>query len=215
VQIALDELAGIEGMLDKVIVGGPTNSLMVHGTGERRGFFPERKVVVRKDATTGEQEWVASYHMTNPKKITMAERRELVDRVAGMLRAIQVTCPEAEVDYISMFPRFVKKCCNEHMSDEDVCMTDGIRRDVDRDIREMLEDGVDGVTVVDWWDILGLDGDVKLDEIANMRIIYSDGVHLSNRANRCAAVSLCDRYRIRTVRGQSGRNHKRRRVTDY
>jgi hypothetical protein len=100
------------------------------------------------------------------------------------------------------------------MSDEDVCVTDRIRRDVDRDIREMLEDGVDGVTVVDWWDILGLDGDAKLDKIANMRIIDSDGVHLSNRANRCAAVSLCDRYRIRTVRGQSGRNHKRR-VTDH
>jgi hypothetical protein len=100
------------------------------------------------------------------------------------------------------------------MTDEDVCVTDGIRRDVDRDIREMLEDGVDGVTVVDWWDILGLDGDVKLEEIVNMRLIDSDGVHLSSRANRCAAVSLCDRYRIRTARGQSVRNFKRMRVAD-
>jgi hypothetical protein len=54
VQIALDELAGMDGMVDKVIVGGPTNSLMVHGTGERRGFCPERKVLVRRDETTGE-----------------------------------------------------------------------------------------------------------------------------------------------------------------
>jgi hypothetical protein len=87
---------------------------------------------------------------------------------------------------------------------------------VDRDIREMLEDGMDGVTVVDWWDILGLDGDVKLGDIANMKLIDSDGVHLSTRANRCAAVSLCDRYRIRirTARGQSGMKLKRMRVAD-
>ncbi len=78
----------------------------------------------------------------------------------------------------------------------------------------MLDDGVEGVTVLDWWDILGLDGDVKIEDIVKMKIIDNDGVHLSNRANRCAAVSLCDRYRIRTVRGQCGRWTKRRRITD-
>ncbi len=46
VNFALDELAGLDGWLDKIIVGGPTNSLMVHSEEDRRGFFPERKVLV-------------------------------------------------------------------------------------------------------------------------------------------------------------------------
>jgi hypothetical protein len=78
VNFALDELAGLDGLVDKVLVGGPTNSLVVHGTGDQRGFFPERKVIVRENSVTGEQEWLSSYHMTNPRKISMAERRELV-----------------------------------------------------------------------------------------------------------------------------------------
>jgi hypothetical protein len=144
VNFALDELAGLDGLVDKVLVGGPTNSLVVHGAGDQRGFFPERKVLVRENSVTGEQEWLSSYHMTNPRKISMAERRELVDRVTGMIRTIQVSCPEAEVNYVTMFPRFVNECCSEHMNEEDVWVMDGIRRDVDRDIKEMLADNDEG-----------------------------------------------------------------------
>ncbi len=42
VNLALDELAGLEGLVDKVLVGGPTNSLVVHGQGIR-GFFSQRE----------------------------------------------------------------------------------------------------------------------------------------------------------------------------
>jgi hypothetical protein len=39
----------------------------------------------------GEGEWVASYHMTDPWKISMAKRRGLVDRTAMLARTIQPT----------------------------------------------------------------------------------------------------------------------------
>jgi hypothetical protein len=212
VNFALDELAGLDGLVDKIFVGGPTNSLMVHGDGDRRGFFPERKVLVKRNAATGEQEWVSSYHMTEPRKISMAERRGLVDRFAGMIRTIQVSCPEAEINYLTMFPRFAKVCCHDHMTEEDVFMMDGVRRDVDRDIKEMLLDNDEGVGIVEWWDILGFDKDLTVTEIGRLNLIDRDGVHLTARANKCAAVSLCDRIRGRTARLWGSGEWKRRRM---
>jgi hypothetical protein len=212
VNFALDELAGLDGLVDKVLVGGPTNSLVVHGVGDQRGFFPERKVLVREDSVTGEQEWCSSYHMTDPRKISMSERRELVDRVTGMIRTIQVSCPEAEVNYVTMFPRFVNVCCNEHMNEEDVWVMDGIRRDVDRDIKEMLADMDEGVSIVEWWDILGFANDLPVTEIRKMRLLDRDGVHLNTRANKCAAVSLCDRYRVKMTRWESRTGQKKRKM---
>jgi hypothetical protein len=116
-----------------------------------------------------------------------------------------------------MFPRFVKVCCREHMVDEDVVMMDGVRRDVDRDIKEMLADNDEGVGIVEWWDILGFDKDLTVTEIGRMSLIDRDGVHLSARANKCAAASLCDRIRGRTARpwgsgGGSSGDWKRRRM---
>ncbi len=46
---ALDELAGLGIHPEKVLIGGPTNSLVEHGIGGMRGFGPERKVRIRKD----------------------------------------------------------------------------------------------------------------------------------------------------------------------
>jgi hypothetical protein len=212
VNFALDELAGLDGLVDKILVGGPTNSLMVHGEDDRRGFFPERKVLVKKNLSTGEQEWVSSYHMTEPRKISMAERRGLVDRFAGMIRTMQVSCPEAEINYLTMFPRFAKVCCQDHMTEEDVFMMDGIRRDVDKDIKEMLTDNDEGVGVMEWWDILGFDKDLTVTEIGRMNLIDRDGVHLTARANKCAAASLCDRIRGKTARLWGSGDWKRRRM---
>jgi hypothetical protein len=82
------------------------------------------------------------------------------------------------------------------MTPEDVWVTDGVRRDVDKDIVDMLGDGDDGVNVIEWWDVLGFETDMTVRETFEMRVVGTDGVHLTDRANRCAAVSLCDRYRV-------------------
>jgi hypothetical protein len=65
---------------------------------------------------------------------------------------------------------------------------------VDREVKDMFTDNEDFVTVMDWWEILGLDRDMTVEEIRKMGILDKDGVHLNTRACRCAAVSLCDRF---------------------
>jgi hypothetical protein len=59
------------------------------------------------------------------------------------------TFPVSEVNYVSMFPRHVTVCCSDHMTEEDVWMMDGIRREVDREVKDLLTDGDDFVTVLD------------------------------------------------------------------
>ncbi len=58
----------------------------------------------------------------------------------------------------------------------------------------MLADGDDYITVLDWWDIIGLDRDMTVEETRAPGIMDKDGVHLNSQACRCAAVSLCNRY---------------------
>jgi hypothetical protein len=133
--------------------------------------------------------------MTQPRRIAMSERRDLVDRVVRLIRGTQALFPWSEVSYIMMFPRHVEPYCTTHMTVEDVWMMDSVRRDVDKDIIEMLADNDDGVSVLEWWDILGFDGDMTVKETQRMRIVGPDGVHLTDRANKCAASSLCIRFR--------------------
>ncbi len=56
-----------------------------------------------------------------------------------------------------------------------------------------------GVKVVDWWDLLGLEGDMTAREVKRLKVIGPDGVHLTERANKVAAVSLCQRSREMVV----------------
>ncbi len=77
----------------------------------------------------------------------------------------------------------------EHMTDDDVWVADGIRRDVDKDIVEMLMDRNRTVTKVDWWELLGTERDMTVWETKEMNIVDRDGVNLNNRANRCAFLS--------------------------
>jgi hypothetical protein len=195
VEIALEELARMTEQPEKVLIGGPTNSLVEHGTGEMRGFGPERKVKVKINRTSGETVWETRYHLSRPRKIGMVERRDLVDRTVRLIRGAQAIFPWAEVSYVTMFPRHVEPCCERHMTQEDVWVMDSVRRDVDRDIVDMLGDGDDGVSVIEWWDVLGFDKDMTVKEMQRMGFVGEDGVHLTCRANRCAAASLCIRYR--------------------
>ncbi len=161
---ALNELAGLRDQPDKVVIGGPTNSLVEHGERGLRGVGPERQVRIRRNEAGKETEWVTRFHMTQPRKIAMSERRDLVDRVVRLIRGAQALFPWSEVSYITMFPRHVEPCCGKHMTIEDVWMTDSVRRDVDKDIVKMLTDNDEGVSVLEWWDVLGLDRDMTVRE---------------------------------------------------
>jgi hypothetical protein len=195
---ALRELAVIGEYPSAIVVGGPGNSLMEHGEGDWRGFGPERTVKVSKN-TGGRtaEKWEVRYHMQEPRRISMVEKRQLVDRVVALIKGAGELFPESILAYMTTFPRHVERCCEKdsHMTMVDVVGLDSVRRDVDRDVIEMMVDSDKEFRVVEWWDLLGLDKDHSVSEVRKMRVIEGDGVHLSVRANRNAAVSLCRRVR--------------------
>jgi hypothetical protein len=200
---ALSELAVIGEYPTVIVVGGPGNSLMEHGTGGVRGFGPERTVKVSQCAGGRVLErWQVRYHMQEPRRITMVEKRQLVDRVVNLVRGAQELFPESLLVYMTMFPRHVERCCDKdgHMRTADVIGLDSVRRDVDRDVIEMFHDTDQDVKIIHWWDVLGLEQDKTVGEVRALKVIEGDGVHLTTRANRNAAVLLCRRIREMVLR---------------
>jgi hypothetical protein len=75
---------------------------------------------------------------------------------------------------MTMFPRHVEICCEK---DGLMKLSDIVRRDVDRDVIEMMVNN-DRERVVEWWDLLGLDKDKSVGEVRALRVIEGDGMHL-------------------------------------
>jgi hypothetical protein len=176
-----------------VLVGGPTNSLVRHGKADERGFGGERQV---KIVTTGdgEKECQVTYQMTDPVKIPMTEKAELVDKMVDMLVEIKrVVGMEVRVMHLTMFPRFVEECCKGHMTDEDVWLLDGIRRDVTREIKDTLSDIDCDIEIIEWWTLIGLRNEPTVTEVRKSGTVDKDNVHLSVCVNRSAAASLFNR----------------------
>jgi hypothetical protein len=195
---ALKELAAIGDYPTCIVIGGPGSSLMEHGEPDGRGFGPERTVKVSHCSEGAVVErWKVRYHMQDPRKISMVEKRLLVDRVVKLVREAQELFPESVIVYLTMFPRHVERCCEKdrHMLTADIVGLDSVRRDVDRDVMEMLQDLDKDIKVLQWWDLLGLDRDQNVTEVRALRVLEGDGVHLTERANRNAAVLLCRRVR--------------------
>ncbi len=164
------------------------------------------RVTKNKD---GEDEWTVTYHMTDPVRIRMTEKSELVDRMVELLTETKKTVgDEVRVLHISMFPRFVDRCCREHMTEEDVWLLDGIRRDVNRETKDGVSESGYDVDIVDWWTLVGARNEMTVNEIRRGRIVDIDNVHLTCSANRSAASVLL----FRVLEKRSGEAGKRRRL---
>jgi hypothetical protein len=70
------------------------------------------------------------YHLTDPAKVTMGERRQVIDRVVELMVQLQGTFPFADVLYVTMFPRHVVRCCDRvsHMSEDDCWLVNGFKK---------------------------------------------------------------------------------------
>jgi hypothetical protein len=204
----LDEVMTLREEVDVVVIGGPTNSLMKHGKESARGFGGERQVrVCRK--RDGVDEWTVTYHMTDPVRITMSEKMVLVEKMVELLTEIKGTVGEGvKVVHLTMFPRFVEQCCKDHMTDEDVWLLDGIRRDVNREIKDGLTESGKSVEVVDWWTVIGARNELTISEMRKSGIVCGDNVHLTTSVNRSAADFLMLRVFERRPREEA----KRRRL---
>jgi hypothetical protein len=105
-----------------------------HGKEGEREFGGERMVKVMRN-NDGDNEWRVTYHMTDAVKITMTEKADLVDRQVDMLESVKKTVGDkVKLMHVTMFPRFLKECFKTYMTDLDVWLLDGVRRDVSREI---------------------------------------------------------------------------------
>ncbi len=204
----LEEVAEAKEDVDVVIVGGPTNSLVRHGKEGVSGFGGERQVRVTKNKD-GEDEWMVTYHMTDPVRITMPEKAELVESMVKLLTETKRTVGnDVRVMHVTMFPRFVDRCCKDHMAEEDVWLLDGIRRDVNRETKDRVSESGYDVDIVDWWTLTGARNEMTVNEIRRARIVDTDNVHLTNSVNRNAASVLL----FRILEKKTGEVGKRRRL---
>jgi hypothetical protein len=190
----IERVKAEEGRFDRIVVGGPSNSVLVHGREGERGHRPERSVV----AVRGEKGEVmclkTRYHMTEPTRITMSERRRLVDRVIDMIGKVREVTGVRETCYVTMYPRHLTRCCGRvgHMTEGDCMTASSIRRDVDADIVEELREKDWGVRIVEWWATLKLNGEGTTRDLDGLGILCEDGVHLQHRRVNVAAVHLCE-----------------------
>ncbi len=76
------------------------------------------------------------YHMTEPEKLTMNEKHELIDLCVELVRRIGESLLGVQVVYLTMFPRFIDRCCKSmgHMTKEDSLVMSGFRKALDCDI---------------------------------------------------------------------------------
>jgi hypothetical protein len=187
----VEQVVEMGKMADKVIIGGPGNSLFRHGSGESKGFCPERTARVERNVSGDVTRVSVEYHMTEPERLTLSEKRDLIDTVAELFRRIAERLPGVQLVYITMFPRFITRCCRElgHLTKEDILVINGYRKAVESEIVEELEEM--SVQVVEWFDLLGWDSEPGLDELVKKDVVCSDGVHLTSKANAFAAISLC------------------------
>jgi hypothetical protein len=111
----LKELAEFGVRFDLIVMGrgGVGNCRVEHGTGSDKGFGPERKATIRKNVSRGGTEWSVVYHRNEPRRITMTENRQVVDRVERVVREAQEIFLWMEEMYMTRFPQHVEPCCEE------------------------------------------------------------------------------------------------------
>ena len=65
------------------------------------------------------RDWtVHKYHLIEPGRLTMCERKQVAQKVAGMVKKCRELWPLCEVYYLTMFPRHTDRCCDSrgHMA---------------------------------------------------------------------------------------------------
>ena len=202
------ELLDSEVAPDCIVVGGPSNSLIRHGPNNRRGFGPEKRLVLKEDGKGGELR--QEFHLTEPARLSMVERVGVVRMVEELVKVCRETVPEARIVYLGMCPRHVERCCDrqDHMTEDDSWILENQRREVELEVKLRLEKEVE---VVQWFEAKGLDKEPELAAVRRMGVVGEDGVHMSEDMCRSTAVALCFRLAEADVRMEGVRENKRQR----
>lgn len=197
VERVLEECRGMECYPKKVVIGGPGNSLVRHGEPGKREMKPERRIVIEKSSEGGDS-LSTRYHLTEPVRIKRDERLEVIRQTVRLAIGISDMWPGTEIEYLGLYPRHVERCCLDrtHMTDEDVLTMCSNRRELNKDITDEMTDAVEKTRHIPWYVQLGYDEDMAAGEVKTKNIVQTDGIHLTPKANRFAAVFLCRRLAI-------------------
>ena len=191
VEAIKEELVLTDEVPDSIVIGGPSNSIIRNGGTSRRGYAPEKRIVVRGGGSEGRL--TQEFHLREPTKLTMIERGGLVRQVEDFVGFCETTFPETKLLYVEMTPKHVDLCCKDraHMGEDDVWVLDNQRREIDMEIRRRLGERVGYVS---WHEASGMEKEPDLAQIRRLGVVGEDGVHLSEKFCRSIAVNLC--YRV-------------------
>ena len=191
IEAVKEELVLSDEVPDSIVIGGPSNSLIRNGGTSRRGYAPEKRIVVKGGGSEGTV--TQEFHLKEPSKLTMLERSGLVRQVEDFVAFCESTFPDTKLFYVEMTPRHVDLCCKDraHMGEDDVWVLDNQRREIDLELRRRLGERVGYVS---WHESSGLEKEPELSQIRKMGVVCEDGVHLAEKFCRSIAVNLC--YRV-------------------
>jgi len=144
--------------------------------------------------------------------MTVCERAQVTSVVTEIVKACRERWPDAEIYYTGTLPRFVERCCGrkDHMTVDDPQVINNSRKELDREIVAKLVGERLEVTVLDWWEMLGMQGEPTVRDMMSKKILSADNVHLTAEANKNAAVYLC--RRLVMTEGSEYTGGKRRRL---
>jgi hypothetical protein len=83
--------------VDKIVIGGPGNSLVKHGGAMDRGYRAERTVRVKKGKGAAVDSVTSAYHLTEPVRMTLCERSQVASAVCQVVRECRKAWPLAEI----------------------------------------------------------------------------------------------------------------------
>ena len=174
---------------DRVVIAGPGNSLMEHEGVRGGGKTVQRVVRVKMDDEGGVEELVSEYHLRDPVKLTMCERKLVAQVLAGIVRKCRELWPLVEVFYLTILPRHVEKCCADrgHMGDLDPQVIQTSRLDLEDDISDEIRRAGEKVHKVFWWSGLGIQMEPSTAWIKERGVVSKDGVHLVQKYNGLVA----------------------------
>ena len=193
IQKELEEGRGMQ--IDKIVIGGPGNSLVKSESGEEMRSGVERRVRITRGKGPVVDSATTTYHLNEPTRMTICERGQVASVMVQVVKACKEVWPGADIYYTGTMPRFVDRCCakNDHMTEDDPIMINNCRKDLDKEIISMMVGGRMEVTVLDWFELLGLHSEPSVKDMKEKKIISEDNIHLSAIMNRTAAVSICRR----------------------
>jgi hypothetical protein len=188
-----EEMEKLDISPDIILIGGPGNSIVENGGRGGKGRGAEMLVTVSKDQRGKVEKVNGEFHLREPVRPTMCERKMVAGAVGRLVRKCGELWPFAEVFYLEIYPRHVVKCCGDrdHMCEEDVQVIDRSRRDMEEEVGcELRRVGVK-VRRVQWWVALGMEEEPSLESIRRRGVVGSDGVHMNTTDMKRVAALFC------------------------